>query len=154
MKATVPLVAAYLFGVGTYLILQRTLTRILLGLALMGHGANLFLLLAGGSKGTPPILPNDAMPLGSVTSKMSDPLPQAFVLTAIVIGLGTIAFVLALAYRNWTLTASDEVEDDIEDRRIATREPEKGYIAEGADRPPLLAETDSDNDAFGFEERS
>jgi multicomponent Na+:H+ antiporter subunit C len=49
---------------------------------------------------------------------MSDPLPQAMVLTAIVITLGMTAFLLALAYRSWHLNGHDEVQDDVEDRRI------------------------------------
>ena len=49
---------------------------------------------------------------------MSDPLPQALVLTAIVISLGTTAFLLAMAYRSWQLTGHDDVQDDVEDRAI------------------------------------
>ena len=48
---------------------------------------------------------------------MSDPLPQALVLTAIVISLGTTAFLLAMAYRSWQLTGHDDVQDDVEDAR-------------------------------------
>ena len=50
---------------------------------------------------------------------MADPLPQALALTAIVISFGITAFLLALAYRSWVLRSDDEVEDDVEDRRIA-----------------------------------
>jgi multicomponent Na+:H+ antiporter subunit C len=49
---------------------------------------------------------------------MSDPLPQALVLTAIVISLGTTAFLLAMAYRSWQLTGHDDVQDDVEDAAI------------------------------------
>src|SRR5690625_7166612 len=52
---------------------------------------------------------------------MADPLPQAIVLTAIVINLGLTAFVLAMAYRSWQLHGHDEVQDDLEDRRLAAR---------------------------------
>ena len=52
---------------------------------------------------------------------MSDPLPQAMILTAIVITLGLTAFLLALAYRSWQLLRHDEVQDDDEDRRIIAR---------------------------------
>ena len=104
--------AGTLFALGTYLVLQRNLTRIIIGLGLMAHGANLLLLAAGGRAGLPPLVGNDP-------ANMSDPLPQAMVLTAIVISFGTTVFLLALAYRSWTLNRSDEVEDDVEDRRIA-----------------------------------
>jgi multicomponent Na+:H+ antiporter subunit C len=106
--------AGVLFAVGTYLILQPTLTRIIIGLAVLGHGANLLLLLAGGRAGRAPIV-GDADAGG-----FADPRPQALALTAIVITFGIVAFLLALAYRSWTLTGNDEAEDDIEDRRIAT----------------------------------
>lgn len=102
-----------LFAVGTYLLLQRVLSRILLGFALMSHGANLLLLAAGGRAGAPPFTD------GTSTSGFADPLPQAMALTAVVIGFGVFGFLAALAYRSWLLTRDDEVEDDLEDRRIA-----------------------------------
>lgn len=101
-----------LYAAGTFLILQRTLTRIVLGLALLGHGANLLLLLAGGRAGRPPIVRDQQ-------EVVADPLPQALALTAIVITFGITAFLLSLAYRSWTQRHDDDVEDDVEDRRIA-----------------------------------
>jgi multicomponent Na+:H+ antiporter subunit C len=103
-----------LFAGGTYLVLQRNLTRILLGLGLITHGANLLLLAAGGRSGEVPFA--SAVDPGEV---VVDPVPQALALTAIVISFGLTAFLLALAYRSWTLTGEDEVVDDPEDRRIA-----------------------------------
>jgi multicomponent Na+:H+ antiporter subunit C len=103
---------AVLYGAGTYLLLQRNLSRIVIGLAVLGHGANLLLLLAGGRAGKAPLV-------GVGTGPASDPLPQALALTAIVITFGVSAFLLALAYRSWMINRSDEVEDDVEDRRIA-----------------------------------
>lgn len=121
------LVVAVLYAVGTYLLLQRTLTRIVIGLALMGHGANLLLLAAGGAPGRPPLITD-----GVDASAYADPLPQALALTAIVITFGVMAFLLALAYRSWSVTHDDEVEDDIEDRRLAggsgsTEQHESGH---------------------------
>lgn len=106
-------VVGVLFAVGTYLALQRELTRILLGLAVLAHGANLLLLVAGGAPGAPPFV--GAAP----AAEMADPLPQALALTAIVITFGTTSLLLALAYRSWLLTGDDEVQDDVEDRRVA-----------------------------------
>ncbi|MGA1298503.1 MAG: NADH-quinone oxidoreductase subunit K, partial [Ilumatobacteraceae bacterium] len=54
----------------------------------------------------------------------TDSVPQALVLTAIVIGFALIAFMLALAWRNWTIDGNDIVEDDVEDRRVARRKDE------------------------------
>lgn len=112
MIVAMAVTVAVLYGAGTYLLLQRNLSRIVIGLAVLGHGANLLLLLAGGRAGKAPIV-------GVGTGPASDPLPQALALTAIVITFGVSAFLLALAYRSWMLNRSDEVEDDVEDRRIA-----------------------------------
>lgn len=113
MTVVPALVVAVLFASGVYLILQRTLTRVILGVGLIGNGANLLLLVSAGPAGRPPLIGDDA------PSIFADPLPQALALTAIVITFGLTAFLLALAYRSWQLTHDDEVEDDIEDRRIA-----------------------------------
>jgi multicomponent Na+:H+ antiporter subunit C len=102
-----------LFTAGVYLLLERSLSRVLIGVILLGNGANLLFLVAGGAAGRPPIV--GVEPEG----QMSDPLPQAMVLTAIVITLGMTAFLLAMAYRSWQLHRHDEVQDDVEDRRIA-----------------------------------
>ncbi|GAB7038204.1 MULTISPECIES: Na(+)/H(+) antiporter subunit C [Catenuloplanes] len=100
-----------LFAAGVVLLLERSLTRILVGVILLGHGANV-LILSGGRAGGPPIV-------GTVADEeMSDPLPQAMILTAIVITLAVTAFLLALAYRSRDITGHDEVQDDAEDRRI------------------------------------
>nr|WP_123308027.1 Na(+)/H(+) antiporter subunit C [Cellulomonas sp. PhB143] len=102
-----------LFTTGVYLLLERSLTRVLIGFILIGNGANLLLLVAGGRAGGAPIV--GITPV----EQMSDPLVQAMVLTAIVITLGLTAFVLSMAYRSWQLHGHDEVQDDLEDRRIA-----------------------------------
>ena len=105
--------SALLFSVGTYLLLQRMLSRVIIGLGLISHGANLLIMLSGGGPAQPPVLGADG------AGPIADPLPQAMVLTAIVITFGISAFLLALALRSYFLTGSDAVEDDIEDRRIA-----------------------------------
>lgn len=114
MSWIIALTAGLLFAAGTYLILQRLLSRIIVGLGLIAHGANLVLLGSGGAPGSPPIVDSVEPAAG-----YGDPLEQALVLTAIVITFGITAFLLALAYRSWTELGSDEVEDDAEDRRIA-----------------------------------
>jgi multicomponent Na+:H+ antiporter subunit C len=104
--------AATLFAVGTYLLLQRKLSRIIIGLGLLTHGANVLLITAG-RRGAPPLVRG-----GDVTG-FADPLPQALALTAIVITFGVTTLLLALAYRSWQLTDDDEVEDDLGDRAVA-----------------------------------
>jgi multicomponent Na+:H+ antiporter subunit C len=107
--------AAVLFGCGTFLLLQRQLTRVLVGLALLSHGANLLIVLAAGAPAEPTFVGEGRR------GTLLDPLPQAFVLTAIVITFGVTSFLLALAYRSWLLTGDDEVQDDVEDRLVARR---------------------------------
>jgi multicomponent Na+:H+ antiporter subunit C len=107
--------AAALFGIGTYLVLQRKLSRIIIGLGLLTHGANVLLITAG-RRGGPPIIGQGE------PESFSDPLPQALALTAIVITFAVTALLLALAYRSWMLTSDDEVEDDVGDRAIARGE--------------------------------
>ncbi len=104
--------AAALFGVGTYLILQRKLSRIIIGLGLLTHGANVLLITAG-RRGDPPIIGR------APATRFADPLPQALALTAIVITFGVTTLLLALAYRSWLLTRDDEVQDDVADRAVA-----------------------------------
>ena len=132
MSPTVVMLGAVgvLLACGTYLLLERGLVRILLGVVLVGNGVNLLLLSAGGAAGRPPILD------GTPATAMSDPLPQVMVLTAIVITLGFVAFGLALAHRTWQLTGSDDVQDDVEDRRImAAAERDQAVEADVRDDP-------------------
>jgi multicomponent Na+:H+ antiporter subunit C len=103
-----------LVATGTFLVTSRSLSRVVLGFALLGHGAVLALLAAGGRAGSPPIVDGEPAP------DLANPLPQALALTAIVISFGLTLFVLALARRQQMITGDDLVEDDVEDRRIAT----------------------------------
>lgn len=104
--------AAALFAIGTYLILQHTLSRIIIGLGLFSHGSNV-LLMASGRRGIAPLVGRGS------SDRFSDPLPQALALTSIVITFGVTALLLALAYRSFVLTRRDEVEDDVADRAVA-----------------------------------
>jgi len=106
---------AILFATGTYLILQRMLSRVVIGLGLVSHGANLLIMLAGTRPAQPPVVTKSEV---AAVGAVADPLPQAMVLTAIVISFGVTAFLLALALRSYLLTGSDAVEDDLEDLRI------------------------------------
>jgi multicomponent Na+:H+ antiporter subunit C len=110
------LLIGVLAGCGTYLVMHRTLTRIILGLGLLGNAVNLLILSSGDGPGVTPIIGQEG--------DFTDPVPQALVLTAIVIGFGVTSFLLAMAYRAWTIDGSDEVEDDIADRLLAQSEAE------------------------------
>ncbi|MEV0028611.1 Na(+)/H(+) antiporter subunit C [Nocardia sp. NPDC050793] len=100
---------------GVYLILERAVSKMLLGMILFGNAVNLLILTVGGPDGEPPI--GD----GEDAEGMADPLAQAMVLTAIVITMGLAAFVLSLAYRSYMLTTTDDVQNDPGDAEVATQ---------------------------------
>ncbi|WP_068278608.1 Na(+)/H(+) antiporter subunit C [Aldersonia kunmingensis] len=110
-------VIGVLVSCGVYLILERSVTKMLLGLVLFGNAVNLLILTVGGADGAPAIVGRES----EVSERMSDPLAQAMILTAIVITMGVAAFVLALGYRSFTMTTQDTVEDDPEDLKVASR---------------------------------
>ena len=141
MTLTVAVLAGLLYAVGTWLVLQRRLTRIIIGLGMMGHGANLLLIQASAGRDDAPFIDGDAP---ATLANTADPLPQALALTAIVITFGVTALLLALAYRSWVLTRDDLVEDDLEDRRIARR---GAFDEELADQAVVAAERAQDEDA-------
>lgn len=117
MTILLALVAATLFACGAWLLMQRRLSRIIIGIGLLGHGANMLLITAGGPGGAAPII-------GRGDTTYSDPLPQALGLTAVVITFGVTALLLALGFRSWQLTGDDRVEDDLEDRLVDRRAEE------------------------------
>ena len=88
---------------GIYLILRGRTWPVVLGLSLLGYAVNLFIFAMGR-------LWHNAAPILSATGPVADPVPQALVLTAIVIGFATTGFVIALALRNWHETGSDHVD--------------------------------------------
>jgi multicomponent Na+:H+ antiporter subunit C len=126
MSVEQALLIGVLAGTGTYLVMHRTLTRIVLGLGLLGNAVNLLILTSGDGPGEPPIIGRDG--------DFTDPVPQALVLTAIVIGFGVISFLLAMAYRAWTIDGNDEVEDDITDRLLAEQTDTSPDGASGSNR--------------------
>lgn len=107
------LVMAVLFACGVYLLLERSMTHVLLGFLLVGNATNLLILIVSGAPGEAPFF-------GAETT-IADPLPQAFTLTAIVITFGISAFLMALIYRSWRLSLVDDVKDDVEDRAVGLR---------------------------------
>lgn len=89
-----------LFALGTFLVLRRDVVRVVWGVVIIGQAANLYLVTMGGLSGTVPIVGgHGGHGAGVEPATVTDPLVQALVLTAIVIGLGTTAFALVLTYR-------------------------------------------------------
>lgn len=135
VNLTLLVVMGVLYAVGVYLLLERSLTRVLLGLMLLTNGTNLLILHAGGAAGFAPLYD------GSIAAQdYSDPLPQALILTAIVISLAVTAFLLGMIYRSWVLGRRDEIQDDVEDRRVARQ---SSYdVEDDADVPADTTEFD------------
>lgn len=92
MRVLLPLLVGLLFASGAWLLLRGVLVRQVIGLILMSHGANLLLLISGGLQQSGPPILGEGRPV-------ANPLPQALILTAIVISFGIMAFLLALGYR-------------------------------------------------------
>ena len=128
-----------LTSVGVYLLLERGLTRMLLGLLLVGNAVNLLILLVGGPSGNPPV--RGRVSDGQTTT--ADPLAQGMILTAIVISMGIAAFVLSLIYRTYRLTTDEEIANDPEDTRVAKLTDEE-LVALDEARPTPAESRDTD----------
>ncbi|GLU88727.1 NADH-quinone oxidoreductase subunit K [Agromyces sp. NBRC 114283] len=122
MTASLTLVVlmAVLFGAGITIMLERSLTRVLIGFLLVGNAVNILIFLMSGAPGLAPLLSD-----GVTADGISDPVPQAFVLTAIVINLGITAFMLALIYRSWWLARLGEKGDLVDDEDDLEEEVEE-----------------------------
>jgi len=103
MEIIMAFVIGFLFMAAVYLILSKSLLRIIIGTGLLSHGAHLLILTMGGLDGeAPPVLKEGA-------KTFADPLPQALILTAIVISFGVTAFFLVLAYRSYQELETDDI---------------------------------------------
>ncbi|MDQ3966498.1 MAG: NADH-quinone oxidoreductase subunit K [Actinomycetota bacterium] len=138
------LVISVVFASGTFLLLQRDLTRVVVGIILVSNSAILFIIAAGLTRGEPPIYP---LPEGGEQGiGVSDPLVQAMALTALVIGFGVAALLLAMVYRLYTSHRTIDLEeiadaemrqaealeraDDPEVEEVPTEEPEEAELRE------------------------
>ncbi|GAB3129948.1 Na(+)/H(+) antiporter subunit C [Tsukamurella serpentis] len=138
---------AVMIATGVYLLLDRSLTRMLMGIILFGNAINLLLLTLASPPGAPPIIGYFSAGRGAD----ADPLAQALILTAIVITMGLAAFILALAYRSFVINTDDEVDDDPEDAKVLERD---GDIASqepdyDASDDPVTGAPSALGDAFG-----
>lgn len=127
---TLLLVSGFLIACGVYLLLERSLTRILMGILLASNGVNLLYAVIAGPAARPAFV--NLVP----EEEILDPLPQAMVLTAIVITMATTGYMLALAYRAVQINGNDEVQDDVEDaviRRLAAVAESSESFDVGAD---------------------
>ncbi|GHD47813.1 Na(+)/H(+) antiporter subunit C [Mycetocola manganoxydans] len=116
-SATLIILMAVLYAVGITVMLERSLTRVLIGFMLVGNATNLLILIVSGPSGTAPIVTGT-----SADDTMADPVPQVLMLTAIVINFGITAFVLALIYRSWWLAQLGDQGDSVPDQHTEDTE--------------------------------
>ena len=126
MTFAISLAISIVFAAGAFLVLQRNLIRVVLGIVLISNAANLFIIAAGFTRGRAPVYP---LPEGA---EVSDPLVQAMVLTAIVIGSSVAALLLALSYRLYTAHDSIDIED------ISKAEAQAAEALEHEEEPVLV----------------
>jgi len=109
MELLLALASGVLYAAGIYLMLRRRLAQLIIGIGLLSNGTNLLIFTAGGlTRARPPVVPDGAP---SLVEPYADPVPQALVLTAIVIGFGLLAFSLVLADRVHATVGTDDVDD-------------------------------------------
>lgn len=132
-SASLILLMAVMYAAGVYVLLERSLTRVLIGFMLVGNATNLLILIMSGRAGLPPIVGDGVDP-----AEFADPLPQALILTAIVINFGVTAFLLALIYRSWWLARLGDQGDTL----VLEHEEDAGLAEE------VFSETSEDDDAL------
>ncbi len=98
-----------LYAAGLYLMLGRSIGKLIVGLVLLSQAANLLIFTAGGlTRARPPIIPEGAL---QPQPPFADPIPQALILTAIVIGFGVLAFALVLVDRTFQRVGTYDIDD-------------------------------------------
>lgn len=108
MNILYALLIGVLYAAGIYMILRRSLVKVIIGLIFLGHAANLLIFTIGRlTKGSPAFVELD----GTISNLIADPLPQALILTAIVIGFGVQAFALVLFKRAYRTVGTDDLDE-------------------------------------------
>ncbi len=108
MELYLAIVTGALYAIGLYLMLRRSVVRLVIGLAVLSHGANLLIFTAAGvTRGRAPLIGDAGAPPPDM---VADPLPQALILTAIVISFAVLGFALVLARRACLINATDDVD--------------------------------------------
>lgn len=108
MNVLLAIAVGGLYAAGLYLMMRRSMIKAVLGLALLSHAANLLIFSAAGvTRARPPLVPEHAT---APPPASADPIPQALILTAIVIGFGIMAFALVLVHRTYTVTGTEDLD--------------------------------------------
>ena len=108
MEVVLAVVVGALYGAGLYMMMRRSLVKLIAGLALLGYGSNLLIFTAARlTRAQPPLIPEG---LNQPPVPFADPVPQALILTAIVIGFGLQAFALVLIKRAYQAVGTDDLD--------------------------------------------
>lgn len=108
METLMAYVVGILFGSAVYMLLRRSIVKLVIGLMLLSNAANLLIFtVAGMTRGAPPLIPEG---LAEPVAAIADPLPQALVLTAIVISFGVLSFSVVLIHRAYEVVGTDDLD--------------------------------------------
>jgi len=107
MEILLAIIVGVLYTAGVYMLLRRSIVKFIIGIIFMSNATNLLVFLSAGLVQGSPAFVNAAT---TDTSRLADPTPQALVLTAIVIGLGMVVFILALKYKYFEITGTDDLD--------------------------------------------
>jgi|HigsolmetaAR201D_1030396.scaffolds.fasta_scaffold03822_6 multicomponent Na+:H+ antiporter subunit C len=123
-----------LFAAAIYLMLRRSLAKLIIGLSILTNATNLLIFTVGGlTRAQPPLVPEGAE---QPPTPFADPIPQSLILTAIVIGFGVLAFMMVLAYRTYVMVGSDDLDDMVATDALAPRQlPYRSLRANPSERP-------------------
>ncbi|QJQ94763.1 MULTISPECIES: Na+/H+ antiporter subunit C [Halomonadaceae] len=108
MEPVMALAIGLLYAMAIYMMLRRSIVKLVIGLMLLSNAANLLIFTSAGMvRGAPPLIAEGALgPPGGI----ADPLPQALVLTAIVIAFGVLAFAVVLIRRAYEIVKADDLD--------------------------------------------
>lgn len=145
MSASLALIVvmAIMYAAGVYMMLERSLTRLLIGFLLVGNATNLLIFSMSGRPGSSPIVTGTA-----ADEAMVDPMPQVLMLTAIVINFGVTAFLLALVYRSWWLARLGDEGDVLTDEHTpqAVAATEATFRSTSQDEEAIQAALDASDE--------
>jgi multicomponent Na+:H+ antiporter subunit C len=108
METVMAFLIGGLYAAAIYMMLRRSIVKLVIGLVLLGNAANLLIFTAGGMvRGAPPLVPDG---VSAPAEAVADPLAQALILTAIVIGFGVLAFAVVLIHRAYEVVQVDDLD--------------------------------------------
>lgn len=108
MEIILSVLVGVLYSAGVYMLLRRSIVKLIIGIILLSNATNLLIFISSGVMFGEPAFVKEGL---AEADKMSDPLPQALVLTAIVIGFGIVAFIMALKYKFYEVTGTDDLDE-------------------------------------------